>query len=210
MSKKPWPDRLKTITRSSPSCRAATASSIAARMACDDSGAGMKPSVRANWTAASKHVFWAYARASRKPELVQVADHRRHAVVAQPAGVDRGRPEVVAKGVHLDHRRHAGRVAEVVAVLALGQARAGRRLDRQEAGLRRAVAAGRAAAGRRCRRSSSRHRHSRSRRRASRRPSPAAWPPPGRSPSGAAARGSARCPASTWCPRWWPPPPAPR
>ena len=54
---------------------------------------------------------------------------RRHAVVAQPAGVDRLGDEAVAERVHLQQRRHAGGVAEVVAVLALGQARAGRRLD---------------------------------------------------------------------------------
>jgi hypothetical protein len=35
------------------SSRAARASSTAARMACEDSGAGRMPSVRANWTAAS-------------------------------------------------------------------------------------------------------------------------------------------------------------
>ena len=102
----PWPDRLNRITRSSPASRASSASSIAARMACDDSGAGMMPSVRANWTAASKQAFWAYALASMKPWLVQVADHRRHAVVAQAPGMDRRRPEVVAERVHLQQRRH--------------------------------------------------------------------------------------------------------
>ena len=67
MSKWPWPERLNRITRSSPASRASSASSIAARMACDDSGAGMRPSVRANCSAASKQAFCAYALASMKP-----------------------------------------------------------------------------------------------------------------------------------------------
>jgi hypothetical protein len=61
-------------------------------------------------------------------QLVDVAEQRRHAVVAQPAGVDGVRDEVVAQRVHLHHRREARGVAVVVAVLALGQAGAGRRL----------------------------------------------------------------------------------
>ena len=62
--------------------------------------------------------------------LVEVADQRAHAVVAQPAGVDRVRHEVVAERVHLHQRRHPDRVAEVVRVRALGQRRARGRLDR--------------------------------------------------------------------------------
>ena len=62
-------------------------------------------------------------------ELVDVGDQRCHAVVAQPAGVDRVGDEPVAQRVHLHQRRHADGVAEVVAVLAAGQRRAGGRLD---------------------------------------------------------------------------------
>ena len=62
--------------------------------------------------------------------LVEVADQRAHAVVAQAAGVDRVRDEVVPQGVHLHQRRHAEGVAEVVGVGALGEAGARRRLDR--------------------------------------------------------------------------------
>ena len=61
--------------------------------------------------------------------LVEVRHQRRHAVVAQPAGVDRLGDEAVAERVHLQQRRHPGGVAEVVAVLTLGEARAGGRLD---------------------------------------------------------------------------------
>ena len=65
-------------------------------------------------------------------ELVHVREQRRHAVVAQPAGVHRVRDEVVAEGVHLQQRREPGRVAEVVGVHAPGERRAGRRLDRAD------------------------------------------------------------------------------
>ena len=57
MSKLPWPQSPKRITRSSPASRAASASSIAARIAWAGSGAGMMPSVRANWTAAANVSF---------------------------------------------------------------------------------------------------------------------------------------------------------
>src|SRR5687767_8074301 len=66
--------------------------------------------------------------------LDQVADDRGVAVVAEPAGVDRRRDELVAQRVHEDLRRHAGLVAEVVLVTALRQRRAGRWLDRHQPG----------------------------------------------------------------------------
>ena len=62
-------------------------------------------------------------------QLVDVGQQRRHPVVAQSAGVDGLGDERVAQGVHLQQRRHLGRVAEVVAVLALGERRARGRLD---------------------------------------------------------------------------------
>ncbi len=58
-----------------------------------------------------------------EPKLVDVAHERRHAVVAETAGVDRVGDERVPEGVHLHERGHAGGVAEVVAILALGEAR---------------------------------------------------------------------------------------
>ena len=63
-------------------------------------------------------------------EVQQVADHRRHAVVAQAAGVEAGRDELGAERVHLDQRRQVPGVAEVVGVPAAGQRRAGHRLAR--------------------------------------------------------------------------------
>ena len=47
----PCPERLNRITFASPDSRAFTASSIAARIACADSGAGTNPCVRANCVA---------------------------------------------------------------------------------------------------------------------------------------------------------------
>ena len=91
------------------------------------------PSARANLHAGLERRHLATARASTMPVVDELADQRRHAVVAQPAGVDRRRHEVVAEGVHLDQRRHLARVAEVVVVLAARQARRRRRLDGDDA-----------------------------------------------------------------------------
>src|SRR5204862_7809985 len=68
--------------------------------------------------------------------VVELAEQGRHAVVAETARVERGRNEGVAERVHLDQRREADRVAEVVDVLALREARAGARLDGHDAELR--------------------------------------------------------------------------
>ena len=76
-----------------------------------------------------------------EPLLLEHRHERRHAVVAEPAGMDRLRDEVVAERVHLHQRRHLGRVAEVVAVDALGQRRRRLRLDRDDPRLRAAAQA---------------------------------------------------------------------
>src|ERR1022692_1967835 len=44
------------------------------------------------------------------PQVEQVAEQRRCAVVAQPARVDARRNEIVAEGIHLDERRELGGV----------------------------------------------------------------------------------------------------
>src|SRR5207247_4810454 len=67
--------------------------------------------------------------------VVELANERCHAVVAQAAGVQRRRDERVAEGVHLDERREADGIAEVVDVLAPGDARAGGWLDGADADL---------------------------------------------------------------------------
>ena len=56
-------------------------------------------------------------------ELVDVADEGRHAVVAEPTGVDGVGHEVVTEGVHLHERRESSGVAEVVGVVPTGEAR---------------------------------------------------------------------------------------
>src|SRR5204862_422830 len=67
--------------------------------------------------------------------VVELADQGRHAVVAETARVERRRNEGVAERVHLDERREADRVTEVVDVLALREARTGARLDGDDAEL---------------------------------------------------------------------------
>ena len=54
-------------------------------------------------------------------ELQRVAHHRRHAVVTQPARVNRRRHEFVAERVHHQQRRRLRRVTEIVAQFALRQ-----------------------------------------------------------------------------------------
>ena len=67
MSKWPWPDNAIMMTRFSPASFTASASSIAARIACADSGAGTMPSVCANCSAASNTRLCAQATASISP-----------------------------------------------------------------------------------------------------------------------------------------------
>src|SRR5262249_11778729 len=62
-------------------------------------------------------------------QLVDVRPQRRHALVAQPARVDRVRHELVPEGVHLEQRGGPGGIAEVVGVHAAGERRARGRLD---------------------------------------------------------------------------------
>ena len=169
---------------------AASASSITARIACAGSGAGMIPSVRANCTRRLERLVLLVGARLDEPGLDEPAQHRRVAVVAQAAGVHGRRHEVVAERVHRHQRRQPDRVAEVVAVDAAGRA------------------SGRPPARRR-RSASSRSPRSTRRRNGNARPAkfeppptqpidhvglvaghaPSARSPPGRSPSGAAARG---------------------
>src|ERR687898_2594529 len=66
--------------------------------------------------------------AADPPVAHQLGDQRRDAVVAQPAGVDRRRDEVVPERVHRNERRQLARIAEVVGEEAACEGRAGRRL----------------------------------------------------------------------------------
>src|SRR5713226_2744604 len=110
------------MTFFSPVCLHLSASSIATRMACALSGAGIIPSAFENCTAASKVASCLTARAStpalaRRCKCVAVvhqrADAGGHTMVAQPAGVDARRDEGVAEGVHLDNGGRGGLVAPV-------------------------------------------------------------------------------------------------
>src|SRR5277367_3884701 len=65
-----------------------------------------------------------------QPELLQVADQGRHAVIAQAPGVEAGRYELGAERMHLDQRGQMSSVAEIEGVSAARQRRACRRLDR--------------------------------------------------------------------------------
>src|SRR3954463_4604308 len=96
------------MTRSSPASRAAVASSIVARIACAGSGAGMIPSAPANSSAAADVSFCREARGGDRRFLPvgarldqalldERAERRCVAVVAQPAGMDGRRHEVVAE-----------------------------------------------------------------------------------------------------------------
>ena len=105
-----------------------SASSTAARMACDDSGAGRMPSVRANCRAASNTGNCGYDLRFDLAEFEQMAEQRRRAVIAQSAGMNSGRNEIVAQCVHLDQRRQLRRVAVIVGERSLGQAGTGGRL----------------------------------------------------------------------------------
>ena len=86
-------------------------------------------------TPASKHAVCSGRAGLDQAQLLQVRDQRRHAVVAQSAGVEAGRHEGRAERVHLGERRHVPGVAEVVGVPPARQARAGRRLDGDDAHL---------------------------------------------------------------------------
>src|ERR1700694_4997318 len=96
MSKWPCPDNPNRITRFSPASRAAAASWATARKAWADSGAGRKPSPRANRTAHAKG--------------------RRVSVIPKSPGMNPVRNEAVAEREHLDDRAHTDRVAEVIRV----------------------------------------------------------------------------------------------
>ena len=136
MSKWPWPERLKRIVGDVPSSRAFTASSIAARTAWfgfrrrhDALGA------RELHAGLEAGVLMIGARFDQA-ELLAMADQRRHAVIAQAAGMEARRNEGRAERMHLDERRQMPGVAEIIGVAAAGQGRASGGFDRDDAPLR--------------------------------------------------------------------------
>ena len=124
------------MTRSSPASRAASASSIVARIACAGSGAGMIPSAARELQRGRERLVLPVRARLDHPLLDERAERRRVAVVAQPARVDRRRDEAVAERVHRHQRRQARGVAEVVGVDAARERRARRGLGREEAHVR--------------------------------------------------------------------------
>src|SRR5207248_315117 len=68
-----------------------------------------------------------------EPELLHMRDERRHAVIAQSAGMEPRRYESRAERVHLHQRGEVAGVAEVISIFAAREARAGSRLDSDNA-----------------------------------------------------------------------------
>ncbi len=68
-----------------------------------------------------------------QPQLLEVANERSHAVIAQSPRVEPWRHEGRAERVHLGERGEMRRVTEVVSILAFGERRTRRRLHRDEA-----------------------------------------------------------------------------
>ena len=64
--------------------------------------------------------------------VIQLADQRAGAVIAQASGVNRRRHEVVAQGVLLHQRGQPGSVAKIIRIVATGQRRAAGRLHRHQ------------------------------------------------------------------------------
>ena len=85
------------MTFDSPDSLHASASRMAAAMACVGSGAGTMPSARANCSAAGEALPLRDGNGLDETLVVEVRDERRHAVVAQPAGMDRLGDEAVAR-----------------------------------------------------------------------------------------------------------------
>ena len=108
-SKWPWPHRLNRMTRASPASLAASASSIATRDGVGRLGCRQDALGAGELDAGLEARALVDAPGLDEAVLLEQADQRRHAVVAQAAGVDRLRDEVVAERVHLDERRHLGR-----------------------------------------------------------------------------------------------------
>ena len=93
------------------------------------SGAGMMPSARANWMPAAKASNCCTVVGFGQSQIDDMRNQRRHAVIAQPAGMDSGRNERAAQGVHLHQRGQVAGIAEVIGKAALGQAGASGRFD---------------------------------------------------------------------------------
>ena len=128
MSKWPWPERLKRIVFSSPASSAARAVCERAEDRVRGLGRGKDPLAARELDGGGEAVALEVGLGADEPVADELGDQRRDAVVAQPAGVDRRRDEVVPERVHRDERRQLARVAEVVGEEAARERRAGGRL----------------------------------------------------------------------------------
>ena len=129
MSKWPWPLRLKRIV-------ARLAFRLGFERLADGFGDGVVGFRRGNdalgageLNAGGEGVKLLHRGGFDQSQVHDVRDQRRHAVVAQAAGMNSRRHEGAAQRVHLDQRRQVAGVAEVVSESALGEARAGGRFD---------------------------------------------------------------------------------
>jgi hypothetical protein len=117
MSKWPWPHRLNRIARLIAFFLAAQG--LVDRAACTAwlaSGAGRMPSARANSHSRLETTDLVVGARLDQAQLLDVADQRRHAVIAQATGVEAGRGEGRTQGVHLGEWGQMRGVAEVVGI----------------------------------------------------------------------------------------------
>ena len=161
MSKWPWPERLKRIVRSSPASSAARAVSSAPWIACDDSGAGMIPSLPANEHRRGEDVVLEVGLRADQP----VADELRERAARRRGSAGRRRGS--APGRSRGRACASGRAASACPCRRSRRRRgrasaSGRRPARRRGSRSRGRRSSRAGTGTRARRSSSRRRRSRS------------------------------------------------
>ena len=113
---------------SSPVSLQRRASTMAPRMACELSGAGMMPSVRGEDLGRLKTLDLVKGGSLDQAKFLRQTDHGRHAVITQAAGVNARRHETVSQGVHFHQRGEFAGIAKVIAILAAAHRRAGMRL----------------------------------------------------------------------------------
>ena len=114
MSKWPWPRRLKRIVRSSPPRRPAAPPRARAQLVRRASARDDLPLGAGEEHRRREDVVLQVGLRADEAVPHELGDERCDAVVAQPAGVDRGGHEVVPERVHRRQRRQLARVAEVV------------------------------------------------------------------------------------------------
>ena len=125
MSTRPWPLQFMRMTFCLPSSLALIASRIVMAMAWFVSGALMKPSVRAKVMPAWKVSSCGTASGRMQTVQDELANRGRHAMISEPAGMDRSRNKAVPQGVHGQERGHHDRVPEVIGKRPSGHGRAG-------------------------------------------------------------------------------------